>query len=281
MRTFLAALLALTVLGGVDGRAAAASAPALENVSPPTVTGTLAYGRTLKATPGRWTARATLSYQWLRDGRPIGGARSASHAIKPQDVGHRLSVRVTATRSGYEPGTATSARTRSVQHMVKHRRTVTYSVRTKGTVRADVEAFARLAQETFDDPRGWRTSGTKFRRVRSGGDFTLWLAQARTLPSFSGECSTTWSCRAGRNVVINLSRWLHASPAWNRGGGSLRDYRHMVVNHETGHWLGHGHARCPGTGLKAPVMMQQSKGLGGCSFNPWPKATERRVPRFS
>ena len=48
----------------------------------------------------------------------------------------------------------------------------------------------------------------------------------------------------------------------------------MVVNHETGHWLGHGHLGCPGPG-PAPVMMQQSKGRGACSFNPWPLPFER------
>ncbi len=50
----------------------------------------------------------------------------------------------------------------------------------------------------------------------------------------------------------------------------------MVVNHETGHWLGKGHARCPGKGRLAPVMMQQSKGTHGCRFNPWPTAAELR-----
>jgi hypothetical protein len=48
----------------------------------------------------------------------------------------------------------------------------------------------------------------------------------------------------------------------------------MVVNHETGHWLGLGHAGCPGRGRLAPVMMQQSKGLGGCRFNPFPTSRE-------
>ena len=163
-------------------------------------------------------------------------------------------------------------------YAVPVRRRVTYSVTTRGRVTASVRVFRRLAQQTFDDPRGWRAGGVEFRRVRRGGDFTLVLAAAGTLPSFSSGCSTQWSCRVGRYVVINQLRWANASPAWNRAGRSLRGYRHMVVNHETGHWLGLGHASCRGGG-RAPVMMQQSKGTGGCRFNPWPLAREAAAVR--
>jgi hypothetical protein len=45
--------------------------------------------------------------------------------------------------------------------------------------------------------------------------------------------------------VINETRWLQATPLWRREGGTLRGYRDLVVNHETGHWLGLGHRGCP------------------------------------
>jgi hypothetical protein len=47
-------------------------------------------------------------------------------------------------------------------------------------------------------------------------------------------------------------------------------YRAYLVNHEVGHRLGHGHSHCHGAGRPAPVMMQQSKGIGACTANPWP-----------
>ena len=59
---------------------------------------------------------------------------------------------------------------------VAERRVVTYSVITRGRVTASMEVFRRQAQETYDDPRGWRAGGIEFRRVRRGGDFTLVLA---------------------------------------------------------------------------------------------------------
>jgi hypothetical protein len=268
-----------------DGHRGIATSPAtrqvarrpLESRAAPSVDGVQRYGRSVTATPGRWSATPeTVRYQWLRDGRPIPGATGSRYTFAPPDVGTRVRVRVTATRAGYRTASHDSARLAEVRHRRDVRRTVTYVVRTNGRITADVDQFARQAAETYADPRGWRGKGVQFRRVRSGGSFTLVLANAATLPSYSSVCSTMWSCRVGRYVVINQTRWLSASPAWNRAHRSRRDYRHMVVNHETGHWLGKGHASCPGRGQLAPVMMQQSKGTQGCRFNPWPTLRELR-----
>jgi hypothetical protein len=147
-----------------------------------------------------------------------------------------------------------------------------YSVQGRGNV-SDLEAFAAAAAETYADPRGWNHGGTvRFERVASGGAFTLWLSADSRMRTFGGACDALWSCRNGRNVVINEDRWLGASPAWVEAGASLRDYRHMVVNHETGHWLGHGHTTCAARGSPAPLMQQQSMNLRGCAPNPWPQS---------
>lgn len=139
---------------------------------------------------------------------------------------------------------------------------------------ADLAEFKRQANATLNDPRGWARMGVIFQEVASGGMFSLVLAEANQLPVFSPGCSAEYSCRAGRYVIINQDRWLGATPSWNAAGGSLRDYRHMVVNHEVGHWLGHGHEDCAAAGQSAAVMQQQSINLQGCSFNPWPTTSE-------
>jgi hypothetical protein len=185
---------------------------------------------------------------------------------------------VTEDGSAHRRAVATTTTPAVAAYAVPVRRRVTYSVTTRGRVTASMKAFRRQAQETFDHPRGWRAAGVRLRRVRRGGDFTLVLAAARTMPSFSPGCSVRWSCRVGRRVVINQLRWKHASPAWNAAGRSLRGYRHLVVNHETGHWLGRGHTGCRGRG-RAPVMMQQSKGTGRCRFNAWPLSWELAAVR--
>ncbi len=244
------------------------------------IKGTPRFGRTLRAVTPRWSRKPhQVRRVWLRNGTPIKGAGGKRHAISHLDVGKRISVRFIAKRANHRKLIVESKQVKA-RHRVGVRRVVTYSVETRGPVSASVPKFRKLAQQTYDDPRGWRGSGIRFKRVARGGAFTLVLATPDSLPRFSSGCSAEWSCRVGRFVVINQLRWQHASPAWNQRGGTLRGYRHMVVNHETGHWLGHGHRHCPRPGAAAPVMQQQSKGLQGCTFNAWPTAAERRTPRF-
>lgn len=249
------------------------------NTSRPRISGTAKLGKKLTGRTGRFSRKTDdVDYRWLRDGKPITGATGRHYRIRSADVGRRVTFRVKAKRAGFSTVTAVSKAKTVSQRAV--RKTVTYSIATRGDVTASLATFRRQAQETYDDPRGWRAMGIRFKRVSSGGDFTLVLSEASKVLSFSSACSTTYSCRVGRNVIINETRWQKATPSWNAAKGSLRDYRHMVVNHETGHWFGRGHVGCGGKGQKAPVMQQQSKGLGGCTFNPWPKKNELHAPRY-
>lgn len=159
-------------------------------------------------------------------------------------------------------------------------KTVTYSVATRGNITADIATFKIQANQTLNDNRGWYRLGVNFKEVSSGGDFTLYLSEADQVPSFSSICDNFYSCAVGRNVIINQDRWEGATPPWNQSGGSLRDYRHMVVNHEVGHWLGHGHGHCSAPGALAAVMQQQSYNLAGCKFNPWPLDSELHASRL-
>ncbi len=154
-------------------------------------------------------------------------------------------------------------------------RVVTYTVSTKGATSADLGEFSAQVNETLNSPRGWARMGISFQQVSSGGNFNLILSEPALVPSFSpGGCSAEWSCRVGVSVIINDMRWTGGTDAWNASGASIRDYRHMVVNHEVGHWLGHGHQNCSAPGASAAVMQQQSISLQGCAPNPWPHEGE-------
>lgn len=267
--------------------ASAVSAPVRVRLAPlvprrkPIITGTNRYTHTLRADQGRWRVKPRrVAFQWLRNGKPIKGATGRRYRLSHLDVGKKVRVRVRAGKPGHKVR-ANLSKPKRILHRVKQRHLVRYSVETRGRLNASVKKFRRLANNTLNDPRGWRgAAGIAFTEVKSSNAMRLVLAEASTVPGFSSGCSATWSCRVGRYVIINQTRWRQASPAWKQRGGSLRAYRHMVVNHETGHWLGWGHRSCPRAGAKAPLMQQQSISLQGCKLNPWPKPAERNVPRF-
>ncbi|HEY0902813.1 MAG TPA: Ig-like domain repeat protein [Marmoricola sp.] len=77
----------------------------------PTIGGTPAVGRTLTVDPGSWGTgeTPTYTYQWRRDASDIAGATAATHVVTTDDVGHTLTVVVTATRPGYLPGSFRTA----------------------------------------------------------------------------------------------------------------------------------------------------------------------------
>ena len=146
---------------------------------------------------------------------------------------------------------------------------------TRGSLKTSLGEFKQQVNQTLNDQRGWPRMGVSFQEVASGGSFIVVLSEASQVPSFApGGCSAELSCRVGQYIIINQDRWLMPTSAWNATGASLRDYRHMVVNHEVGHWLGHGHVACTGAGQPAAVMQQQSTGMYGCTPNPWPLQRE-------
>lgn len=150
--------------------------------------------------------------------------------------------------------------------------TLTYTTEIWGTVTADFNDFRAKVAATLNDPRGWTRAGVVFKEVDSGGHFVIALSGPAHLDAING-CSGELSCTTWSNqVIINDLRWLYGTDASNAAGVSQRDYQHMVVNHEVGHWLGHySHIESCPAGGPAPIMLQQSTGLRGCdSFNSWP-----------
>ena len=129
--------------------------------------------------------------------------------------------------------------------------------------------FVAFVIETLTDERSWRARDVGFRLVDDGGLFTMTVATPSRVDElcFPLQTNGIFSCARNGWVAFNSDRWFGATESWP---GDLDTYRRYLVHHEIGHYLlGPNHETCPGTGLPAPVMMQQTKGLNGCEPNGW------------
>jgi hypothetical protein len=162
-----------------------------------------------------------------------------------------------------------------VGHGTVHRYTIDVE---NGITGVDLAAFSKLVDTSLDDPRSWTArSGVALQRVDSGwADFHVTLTSAmtvRALCGFEQKIETScWAPNDDSRVVLNIARWVRGDVAYI---GDLAAYHVYMINHESGHALGHMHSHvCLSNGL-APVMMQQTIGLRSvsgkiCAANPWP-----------
>ncbi|NND01405.1 MAG: DUF3152 domain-containing protein [Acidimicrobiia bacterium] len=132
--------------------------------------------------------------------------------------------------------------------------------------------FAAYVDWILSDPRSWSAADeATWHRVGSqeDADLTIILGAPATVDAICFPLITGgyFSCRNGDTIGINVDRWNTATDWWP---ASLHVYRTYVINHEVGHFLGHGHTSCPGPGKLAKVMQQQTKTLDGCVANGWP-----------
>jgi len=73
------------------------------------VTGSPTLGSTLQANAISWDFTSALQYQWLRDGNSIPTAQTASYTVTNSDLGHYLSIRVSAYKPNFSIASVTSA----------------------------------------------------------------------------------------------------------------------------------------------------------------------------
>lgn len=148
--------------------------------------------------------------------------------------------------------------------------TITYTVEVETNLPFATEEVAVAVDRTLQDKRGWTAkNATTFARVAGASNTRILLATPATADRLCAPLKTNGdlSCRNGQLVVLNAKRWAEGALAY---GNDVAEYRRYLVNHEVGHRLGRGHQTCPAPGSKAPLMLQQTKGLQGCEKNPWP-----------
>ena len=115
----------------------------------PTISGTIQVGKVLNSARGYWGSDVTFEYQWFADGVAINGATNWQFTVKPEQVGKKLTVRVTGSKPGYTTTSMTSAATVAVA---------------PGALTAKVPTISGTIQvgKVLNSARGVWTSGSTF-----------------------------------------------------------------------------------------------------------------------
>lgn len=161
---------------------------------------------------------------------------------------------------------------------------VTIRITASQARRDSLPEFREIVKRTLCNEDSWIESGKLRLKFTSTGDLRvgLWTAsetEERCMQLIGLSVNRTYSCAdsSQREVVVNARAWDNGQPSWP---GSLLKYRRMLVDHEVGHAFAQRHRYCTTDGAKAPVMMQQSKGLtqdgNTCIANAWPLGNEIR-----
>lgn len=142
-------------------------------------------------------------------------------------------------------------------------KTVRYRTSVDSDVKYDPKTFQREIAIYLADPDGWAQKHT-FVYAPQGPAKLIRLSSPATLKR-EGCKDGTLSCAtlSGNRIWLNANRWMYGADASEL---SLERYRQYMVSHEMGHSLGYDHETCPGSG-PAPVMMQQTLGIGTCTPN--------------
>ncbi|MDN4480726.1 excalibur calcium-binding domain-containing protein [Demequina muriae] len=101
----------------------------------PKVTGSPTVGSTLTASAGTWSPTpGSVTYRWYRDGTSISGATSRSYKATTADIGHKITVKATATRTGYSAMSKTSASVTVWRRLVAPTPTITGTAKAGSTL---------------------------------------------------------------------------------------------------------------------------------------------------
>ncbi|CAN7256842.1 DUF3152 domain-containing protein [Terrabacter sp. LjRoot27] len=204
------------------------------------------------------------------DDATSGGAKSAARNDGKDDSGEVI-------ESGSGRFTVVPMPEKALRPAPTTGRTVRYTVELEGGLDISAQDLATTVGTVLTDPRGWQAKdGVRFVDVSPAAaakgapvDLRITLASPDTTDKLCAPLQTRGqvSCHNSGRVVLNLRRWVLGATAY---GTDIAGYRTYLVNHEVGHGIGHAHAYCGGTGKVAPVMMQQTYGLKGCTAWPWP-----------
>lgn len=141
-----------------------------------------------------------------------------------------------------------------------------YTFRIHPSLSMNTDMILDKISTTLQSKRGWVKHGYSFEYTnhKKDSDFIFLMVPEEVIEK---KCKFSGLSCADKNIIyLNVKRWKRGSVASKL---PLDMYRTYLIMHEVGHILGRGHHQCESIG-KAPVMMQQTKGIGHCTPNCWP-----------
>lgn len=157
---------------------------------------------------------------------------------------------------------------------MKKQYNVTVAVHPEATT--SLALFTALVTPLIQHPLGWVKQGYKFylgaNAAPHRATITITLAPQHVMdakfPDFAHQRLSVCNM-VTRHIYLNEARWC-GKYTDNASKLQLPAYRAYMVQHELGHALGLQHARPGKAGEPAPIMVQQTLGIGECIPYPFP-----------
>lgn len=142
--------------------------------------------------------------------------------------------------------------------------TMRYIAIVDGDVRYPLKQFQQEVAMYLADPDGW-AQFHEFVETPRNPQVVIHLSSPAGIQA-AGCDDPNLSCAqlGGVHMRLNVMRWLKGA---SESKLPLEEYRQYMVSHEMGHILGYDHVTCPGPNQPAPIMMQQTLGIGACKPN--------------
>ncbi|MFJ5642852.1 Tat pathway signal protein [Streptomyces sp. NPDC093223] len=161
--------------------------PRLTGTAAPKITGTAKVGAKITATTGSWSAApASYTYQWKADGKAISGATAASYTVPAALLGKKLTVTVTAGKSGWLSGSATSAAV-----------TVAKGDAPKATKVPTISGMAKAGKKLTAAHGTWSPAPTSYAYQ--------WYANGKAISGATKSTLTLKTAQKGKKITVRIT----------------------------------------------------------------------------
>ncbi|MEU0380924.1 hypothetical protein ABZ093_26995 [Streptomyces cyaneofuscatus] len=175
----------------------AVTAARLASTKPPVISGPAKVGAKLTAGTGSWSAApSSYAYQWKADGTAIAGATGATYTVPAKLLAKKITVTVTARRSGHPDGQSTSAAV-----------TVAKGDAPKASAKPVISGKVKVGAKLTAGAGKWSLKPTSYSYQ--------WYANGKAIAKATGSKLTLKAAQRGKKITVKVTahRTGHASGA--------------------------------------------------------------------